>query len=117
MARTRNIPARNKRRKRTLKAAKGYYGARSRQYKTALIAVERARANAYRDRKRKKREFRRLWITRINAACRMRDSKYSTFMNGLKKAGVEINRKMLSELAISDAEAFDRLVEKANAAL
>ncbi|MFW6158140.1 MAG: 50S ribosomal protein L20 [Planctomycetota bacterium] len=117
MPRSRNVPARKRRRQRTLKAAKGYYGARSRQYKAAAIAVERARANAYRDRKRKKREFRKLWITRINAACRMRDTKYSTFINGLKKAGVEINRKMLSELAISDAAAFDQLVETANAAL
>ncbi|MFO7897864.1 MAG: 50S ribosomal protein L20 [Planctomycetota bacterium] len=117
MPRSRNVPARKRRHKRTVKAAKGYYGARSRQYKAAVIAVERARANAYRDRKRKKREFRKLWITRINAACRMRDTNYSTFINGLKKAGVEINRKILSELAISDAAAFDRLVETANAAL
>jgi large subunit ribosomal protein L20 len=99
-----------------LKAAKGYVGARSRQYKTATTAVDRAAQSAYRDRKRKKRDFRKLWITRINAACRLRDISYSQFMNGLKKAGVEVNRKMLSELAIRDAAAFDELVRTAEAA-
>ena len=113
MPRATNVPARHRRRKRTLKAARGYYGARSRQYKTAASAVDRAKASAYRDRKRKKREFRRLWITRISAACRMREISYSVFMNGLKKAGVDVNRKMLSELAISDAAAFDKLVKAA----
>ena len=116
MPRASNAPTRRRRRKRTLKAAKGYYGARSRQYRTAVSAVDRAKASAYRDRKRKKREFRRLWITRISAACRMRDLNYSTFMRGLKKAGVEINRKMLSEIAITDAAAFDELVKAAAAA-
>jgi len=116
MPRATNAPARRRRRRRTLKAAKGYYGARSRQYKTAATAVDRARASAYRDRKRKKREFRRLWITRISAACKMRDIRYSQFINGLKKAGIEINRKMLSEIAICDAAAFDRLLEAAAAA-
>ena len=116
MPRATNAPARRRRRRRTLKAAKGYYGARSRQYKTAATAVDRARASAYRDRKRKKREFRRLWITRISAACKMRDIRYSQFINGLKKAGIEINRKMLSEIAIRDAAAFDQLLEAAAAA-
>ena len=116
MPKARNTPARRRRRKRTLKAAKGYYGARSRQFRTAAVAVERAKASAYRDRKRKKREFRKLWITRINAACRMRDISYSRFMNGLRKAGVEVNRKMLSEIAIADAAAFDELVKAASAA-
>jgi len=116
MPRTTNVPARHRRRKRTLKAARGYYGARSRQYKRAADTVERARVSAYRDRKRKKRDFRRLWITRISAACRLRDINYSTFMSGLRKAGVEINRKMLSEIAISDAAAFDGLVQTARTA-
>jgi large subunit ribosomal protein L20 len=116
MPRASNSPARRRRRKRTLKKAKGYYGARSRQYKTAANAVERAKVDAYRDRKRRKREFRRLWITRINAACRLRDMNYSAFIDGLKKAGVSVNRKMLSELAIADADAFDQLVETARAA-
>jgi len=116
MPKARNVPARRRRRKRILKAAKGYYGARSRQFRTAAVAVERAKASAYRDRKRRKRDFRKLWITRISAACRMRDISYSKFMNGLKKAGVEVNRKMLSELAICDAGAFDELVKAAVAA-
>lgn len=113
MPRATNAPARLRRRKRILKAAKGYYGARSKRLRTASDAVDRALASAFKDRKRKKREFRRLWITRINAACRMRDISYSRFMNGLKKASVEINRKMLSEIAICDAEAFDELVQAA----
>ena len=114
MTRTTNLPAGHRRRKRMLKRAKGYYGARSRQYQTAATAVERARLTAYGDRKRKKRDFRRLWITRISAACNMRDTNYSKFMNGLKQAGIQINRKMLSEIAISDAAVFDQLVEAAN---
>ena len=113
MPRATNAPARRRRRKRILKAAKGYYGARSKQIRTASDAVDRAQASAFKDRKRKKREFRRLWITRISAACRMRDISYSRFMNGLKKASVEVNRKMLSEVAISDAAAFDKLVQAA----
>ena len=116
MPRSTNLPAGRRRHKRILKAAKGYYGARSRTFKTAASAVNRARVYAFRDRKRKKRDFRKLWITRINAACRMRDLRYSQFMNGLKKAGIEVNRKMLSELAIADAAAFDELVKAACAA-
>jgi large subunit ribosomal protein L20 len=115
MPRSTNLPARNRRRKRVLKEARGYFGARSTQYKTAASAVERAKAYAFRDRKRKKRDYRRLWVTRISAACRMRGINYSSFMNALKTAGIEINRKMLSEIAIGDALAFDRLVETANA--
>jgi large subunit ribosomal protein L20 len=113
MPRATNAPARLRRRKRILKAAKGYYGARSKRLRTASDAVDRAMASAFKDRKRKKRDFRRLWITRISAACRMRDINYSRFMNGLKKASVDINRKMLSEIAISDAAAFDALVQTA----
>jgi large subunit ribosomal protein L20 len=113
MPRATNAPARLRRRKRILKAAKGFYGARSKRLRTASDAVDRAMASAFKDRKRKKRDFRRLWITRISAACRMRDINYSRFMNGLKKASVDINRKMLSEIAISDAAAFDALVQTA----
>ena len=113
MPRATNAPARLRRRKRILKAAKGFYGARSKRLTTAVDAVDHANASAFKDRKRKKREFRRLWITRISAACRMRDINYSRFMNGLKKASVDVNRKMLSEIAISDAAAFDTLVQTA----
>ena len=116
MPRSTNLPAGHRRHKRILKAAKGYYGARSARYKTAANAVERAKISAYRDRKRKKRDFRRLWITRVSAACKMRDVNYSTFMSGLKQAGISINRKMLSELAIADSAAFDELVKAAVAA-
>lgn len=116
MPKASHAPARHRRRKRILKAAKGYRGARSRQFTTAVTAVEHAKASAYKDRKRKKRDFRRLWITRISAACRMRDVSYSKFMNGLKRTGVEVNRKMLSEIAIGDAATFDLLVKTATAA-
>ena len=115
MPRSTNSAARRSRRKKVLKAAKGGFGAKSRRFRTAAEAVDRAKAFAYRDRKRKKRDFRRLWITRISAACRMRDVNYSQFMNGLKQAGTEVNRKMLAELAISDAAAFDELVKTAQA--
>jgi len=116
MTRATNLPSGHRRHKRILKAAKGYYSARHRRYKVAAIAVDRARAYAYRDRKRRKRDFRKLWITRINAACRMRNVTYSAFMNGLKKAAIAINRKMLSEIAIADAATFDALVKTALAA-
>ena len=117
MTRAASIPTAHRRHKRILKAAKGYYSARSRQIKTAINAVDRSGVYAYRDRKRKKREFRKLWITRVSAACRLRNLSYSKFMNGLKKAGVTVNRKMLSELAICDAAAFDALVKAASAAM
>lgn len=102
-----------KRHNRTLKLAKGYRGARSKQYRVAKQSVMRALASSYAGRKQKKRQFRQLWIARINAAARMNGLSYSKFMHGLKLAGVEINRKMLSEMAISEPEAFTALVETA----
>lgn len=106
-----------KRRKRVLKLAKGYYGSKHRLFKTAKQQVMKSGQYAYRDRRRKKRDFRKLWITRINAAARMNDISYNKLMHGLKLAGIEVNRKMLSELAIQDEKAFSELVEKAKAAL
>lgn len=105
------------RRKKALKQAKGYFGSKHRLYKTAKEQVMHSGAYAYRDRKAKKRDFRKLFITRINAACRLNDISYSKFMNGLKKAGVVINRKMLSEIAIERPEEFTNLVKIANDAL
>ena len=105
------------RRKRTLKLAKGYYGAKHLLFKTAKQQVMKSYMYAYRDRRQKKRDFRRLWITRINAAARMNGISYSVLMNGLKKAGVEVNRKMLADLAVHDAAAFAALVEQAKKAL
>ncbi|MBF0936569.1 50S ribosomal protein L20 [Abiotrophia sp.] len=105
------------RRKRTLKLAKGYYGAKHLLFKTAKQQVMKSYMYAYRDRRQKKRDFRRLWITRINAAARMNGISYSVLMNGLKKAGVEVNRKMLADLAVHDAVAFTALVEQAKKAL
>ena len=105
------------RRKRTLKLAKGYYGAKHLLFKTAKQQVMKSYMYAYRDRRQKKRDFRRLWITRINAAARMNGISYSVLMNGLKKAGVEVNRKMLADLAVHDAAAFTALVEQAKKAL
>lgn len=105
------------RRKKIMKLSKGYFGSKHKLYKTAKEQVMHSLAYAYRDRKQNKRDFRKLWITRINAACRMNDMSYSRFINGLTKAGVEINRKMLSELAINDMEAFKGLVEISKAAL
>ena len=105
------------RRKRTLKLAKGYYGAKHLLFKTAKQQVMKSYMYAYRDSRQKKRDFRRLWITRINAAARMNGISYSVLMNGLKKAGVEVNRKMLADLAVHDAAAFTALVEQAKKAL
>ena len=105
------------RRKRTLKLANGYYGAKHLLFKTAKQQVMKSYMYAYRDRRQKKRDFRRLWITRINAAARMNGISYSVLMNGLKKAGVEVNRKMLADLAVHDAAAFTALVEQAKKAL
>ena len=110
MPRATRSPARKRKHKRVLKAAKGYWGARSRLYRTAKEAVMRANAYAYRDRRNRKREFRALWITRVGAACRERGMSYSVFMHGLAKAGVALNRKMLSEIAIADPAGFDALV-------
>ena len=105
-----------KRHKKILKQAKGYYGALSKQYRAANQAVMRAMAFSYVGRKQRKRDFRRLWITRISAAAKMNGMNYSTLMDGLKKAGIEINRKMLSEIAIADPAAFTKLVETARSA-
>ena len=105
------------RRKKVLEEAKGYFGSKHRLYKTAKEQVMHSLSYAYRDRRQKKRDFRKLWITRINAACRQNDISYSKFINGLAKAGVEVNRKMLSEIAIADPKAFTSLVLVAKAAL
>jgi len=105
------------RRKKVLKQAKGYFGSKHRLYRTAKEQVMHSLKYAYRDRRQKKRDFRKLWITRINAACRMNDISYSKFINGLSKAGVEINRKMLSELAIENEKGFANLVVIAKEAL
>ena len=117
MARVKGAMMTRKRRKKVLKLAKGYWGAKSRHFKMAKQAVMKSGNYAFLGRKQRKRDFRRLWITRISAACRMNDINYSTFMNGLKKAGVTLNRKMLSEIAIADPAGFTALVEKAKAAL
>ncbi len=117
MARIKGALATRKRRKKILKLAKGYYGAKHKLFKTAKEAVMKSGQYAYIGRRQKKRDFRRLWITRISAAAKMNGMNYSTFMNGLKKAGITLNRKMLAELAVSDAAAFTALVEKAKAAL
>jgi large subunit ribosomal protein L20 len=106
-----------KRRNKVMKMAKGYYGSKSSLFKTAKQAVMKSGQYAYVGRKQKKRDFRRLWITRISAACKMNGMNYSSFMNGLNKAGIELNRKMLSEIAIADPAAFTALTEKAKAAL
>lgn len=106
-----------RRRKRVLKLAKGYYGSKHLLYRTAHEQVMRSLAYAYRDRKNRKRDFRKLWISRINAACRLNKLSYSRFMYGLKLAHVDVNRKMLADLAVNDAEAFSTVVETAKAAL
>ena len=112
----RGVEAR-RRHKKILKQAKGYYGARSRVYRVAKQAVIKAGQYAYRDRKQRKRQFRSLWIVRINAAVRQHDISYSAFMNGLKKAEIDIDRKVLAELAVFNKDAFSALVEKAKTAL
>ena len=117
MARIKGAMMTRKRRKKTLKLAKGYFGAKSKRFRTAKQAVMKSGQYAYIGRKQKKRDFRRLWITRISAAAKINGMNYSTFMNGLKKAGITLNRKMLAELAVSDAAAFTALTEKAKAAL
>ena len=105
----------HKRHKKVLSRAKGYWGARSRLFKTAKEAVMHAMRYAYRDRRNRKRDFRRLWIIRINAACRAQGTTYGRFIEGLGKAGVEVDRKMLADLAVNDAQAFAQLVEQARA--
>ena len=117
MPRVRSNVTRLKRKKQVMKAARGAFGARSKLWKAAKENVERGWKYAYRDRKNKKRDFRRLWIQRINAGARLHDMSYSVFMNGLKKAGVEVDRKVLSDIAINDPSAFQALAEKARSAL
>ena len=117
MARVKGAMMTRKRRKKVLKLAKGYWGGKSRLFKTAKEAVMKSGQYAYIGRKQKKRNFRSLWITRISAGCKMNGMNYSTFMNGLKKAKIALNRKMLSEIAISDPKAFASLCEKAKKAL
>lgn len=117
MARVKRAMMTRKRRKKVLKLAKGYFGAKSKHFKMAKQAVMKSGNYAYIGRKQRKRDFRRLWITRISAACKLNGINYSQFMNGLKKAQIDLNRKMLSELAIHDEAAFAALVEQAKAAL
>ena len=113
MPRVKRGVAAHRRRKRILKEAKGYYGARSKLHGTAREAVEKAGIYAYRDRKQKKRTFRALWITRINAAAREHDMSYSVFVSGLKNAGVDVDRKILAQIAVSDPAGFEALVSVA----
>lgn len=117
MSRVTTAVPRHQKKKKYLKAAKGYWGARSKLWRIAKNAVERGWQYSYRDRKQKKRQFRRLWITRINAAARQHELNYSQFMNGLKQAGVEINRKVLADLAVREPQAFAELVGRAKAEL
>ncbi len=117
MARIKGAVMTRKRRKKVLKLAKGYFGAKSKLFKTAKEAVMKSGNYAYIGRRLKKRDFRKLWITRISAAAKMNGMNYSTFMNGMKKAGIQMNRKMLAEVAVSDPAAFTTLAEKAKSAL
>ena len=116
MARIKRAVTAHKKRRKVLKLAKGYFGAKSKQYRTASEQVRRSLRYAYTGRKLRKREFRSLWITRINAAAHMNGMNYSTFMHGLKKQGVEVNRKMLADLAVNDAEGFAQLAQIAKKA-
>ena len=113
MARIKGAVNAHKKRRKVLKLAKGYFGAKSRQYRAASEQVARSLRYAYEGRKLRKRDFRRLWITRINAAARLNDMSYSVLMNGLKKHNITINRKMLADIAVSDPEAFKKIVESA----
>ncbi len=117
MARVKGAMMTRKRRNKTLKLAKGYWGAKSKHFKMAKQAVMKSGQYAYIGRKQKKRDFRRLWITRISAAANLNGMNYSTFMNGVKKAGITLNRKMLAEIAVNDAAGFTAIAEKAKAAL
>ncbi|WP_455267128.1 50S ribosomal protein L20 [Ruminococcus sp.] len=117
MARVKGAMMTRKRRNKTLKLAKGYFGAKSKHFKMAKQAVMKSGQYAYIGRKQKKRDFRKLWITRISAAAKMNGMNYSTFMNGVNKAGINLNRKMLSEIAISDPAGFTAIADKAKAAL
>jgi large subunit ribosomal protein L20 len=117
MPKTRNAPASRARRRKVLSKAKGFWGNKSRLYRYAKDAVERAEKFAYRDRRKKKTEFRQLWIVRINAVCRSHGINYSRFMNGLLLAGIELDRKQLSEIAVNDPEAFEKLIDTSKKAL
>ncbi|NLL91333.1 MAG: 50S ribosomal protein L20 [Ruminococcaceae bacterium] len=117
MARVKRAVSTRKRRKKVVKLARGYYGSKGKLFRTAKQAVMKSGQYAYVGRRLKKRDFRKLWITRISAGCRKNGINYSTFMNGLKKSGISLNRKMLSEIAISDEKAFAELVSAAKAAL
>ncbi len=117
MARVKGGPRAHARHRKVIKAAKGYYGRRKSCFRTAVQAVEKAGQYAYRDRRAKKREFRKLWIQRINAAARLHDLKYSTLMHGLKLSGIELDRKSLSEIAIHDEAGFAAIAKQAAAAL
>ena len=116
MPRVKRAVSAHKKRRTVLNRAKGYYGAKSRSYRAAKEQVQHSLQYMYRDRRNKKREIRRLWITRINAAARMNGMSYSTFINGLKKQNIEVNRKMLADLAVNDAAAFAQIVEMAKKA-
>ncbi len=117
MPRVKTGVVRRRRHKKILKLAKGFYSGRRKHFRKAKEQVERSLVYAYRDRKQKKREFRKLWIIRINAACRLNDMNYSTFMHGLKKAGIELDRKILADMAMNNPEAFAKIVEQSRAAL
>jgi large subunit ribosomal protein L20 len=117
MPRSTSAPARNKRKKKLMKVAKGYFGGRKNLLRTVKDAVERGWEHAYRDRKKKKRTFRALWIARINAAVRQHDMSYSRFINGLKEVGVELDRKAMADLAVHNPEAFTALVDRAREGL
>ena len=117
MPRVKTGVVRRKRHKRILKLAKGFYSGRRKHFRKAKEQVERSMQYAFRDRKQKKREFRKLWIIRINAACRLNGMSYSQFINGLKKAGIELDRKILSDMAMNDAASFTSVVTQAKAAL
>jgi large subunit ribosomal protein L20 len=117
MPRVKTGVVRRRRHKKVLKLARGFYSGRRKHFRKAKEQLERSLVYAYRDRKQKKRDFRKLWIIRINAACRLNDMNYSMFMNGLKKAGIELDRKILADMAMNDAAAFSALVAQAKAAL
>ncbi|EIN1016984.1 50S ribosomal protein L20 [Campylobacter jejuni] len=117
MARVKTGVVRRRRHKKVLKLARGFYSGRRKHFRKAKEQLERSLVYAYRDRRRKKRDFRRLWIVRINAACRLNDLSYSRFINGLKKAGIELDRKILADLATNDAAAFAKIAEAAKKAL
>lgn len=117
MARVKTGVVRRRRHKKVLKLARGFYSGRRKHFRKAKEQLERSLVYAYRDRRRKKRDFRRLWIVRINAACRLNDLSYSKFINGLRKAGVELDRKILADLAMNDSAAFAKIAEAAKKAL